>query len=231
MRGMKSSTCPHCGTTISDPTLEECQFCRRQLTGSVSPRASLETGVDDRAFNPFQAPQSEIDDSDVITDDLIVRVEGDQLVVQSGAVLPPFCVKTNEPVEPSRMWKKTLIWSPQYLGLLILILADVTLALSGSVAVTLAGIALWGLHLGFTQGLLATLVAEETPADMKGTAFGLFNLVSGLCLLLASVLAGWMWDRHGSASTFVAGGALAATALAATLWWHCRERRLAGQAS
>ena len=85
---------------------------------------------------------------------------------------------------------------------MILILADATLALSSSIAATLAGIALWGLHLGFTQGLLATLVAEETPADMKGTAFGLFNLVSGLCLLLASVLAGWMWDRHGSASTF-----------------------------
>lgn len=115
------------------------------------------------------------------------------------------------------------------IGLLILILADVMLALCGSIAATLAGIALWGLHLGFTQGLLATLVAEETPADMKGTAFGLFNLVSGLCLLLASVLAGWMWDRHGSASTFVAGGALAATALAATLLWHCRERRLASQ--
>ena len=59
---------------------------------------------------------------------------------------------------------------------------------------------------------------------MKGTAFGLFNLVSGLCLLLASVLAGWMWDRHGSASTFVAGGALALLALAATLLWRQRER-------
>lgn len=91
------------------------------------------------------------------------------------------------------------------LGLLVLIAADLLLALSPSPATLLAGVALWGLHMGITQGLLAAMVADAAPADLRGTAFGFFNLVSGLTLLVASVVAGLLWDSFGAASTFVAG--------------------------
>jgi MFS family permease len=76
-----------------------------------------------------------------------------------------------------------------------------------------AGIALWGLHMALTQGLLATMVADTAPAALRGTAFGMFNLASGIALLVASGLAGWLWDRWGAASTFLAGAALSAAAL------------------
>ena len=74
----------------------------------------------------------------------------------------------------------------------------------------LAGAALWGLHMGLTQGLLAALVAAAAPADLRGTAFGVFNLVCGVALLVASVLAGWLWDALGPAFTFYAGAAFTA---------------------
>ncbi len=77
------------------------------------------------------------------------------------------------------------------------------------------GVALWGLHLGMTQGLLATMVADNVPADLRGTAFGLFNLVSGIAMLGASALAGLLWDVFGAALTFVTGAAFCALALAA----------------
>jgi MFS family permease len=111
------------------------------------------------------------------------------------------------------------------LGLAVLIAADVILALSGSVAATLAGVALWGLHLGLTQGLLTALVADTAPKQLLGTAYGLFNLVSGVALLLASVLAGALWDMLGPAATFWAGAAFTAIALAGLL-----RRRRAGHA-
>ncbi|EIK52383.1 major facilitator superfamily transporter [Stutzerimonas stutzeri TS44] len=98
-------------------------------------------------------------------------------------------------------------------GLLLLILADLVLARADSVAGVLLGVALWGLHMGFSQGLLAALVADTTPEDLKGTAFGLFNLVSGIALLLASVLAGWLWQTYGAAVTFYAGAGFSALAL------------------
>ena len=97
-------------------------------------------------------------------------------------------------------------------GLGMLIVADLILARATSPALVLCGVAAWGLHMGLTQGILAALLADTAPADLKGTAFGLFNLVSGVCLLLASALAGWLWDSRGAATTFYAGGALAATA-------------------
>ena len=103
------------------------------------------------------------------------------------------------------------------LGLAVLIVADAVLALSGSVAMTLFGVALWGLHMGLTQGLLAALVADTAPERLRGTAYGLFNLVSGGALLLASVLAGVLWDRLGPAATFWAGALLTAIALAGLL--------------
>lgn len=97
-------------------------------------------------------------------------------------------------------------------GLGVMIIADLILARATSPVLVLCGVAAWGLHMGLTQGILAALLADTAPADLKGTAFGLFNLVSGLCLLLASALAGWLWDAHGAATTFYAGAALAAAA-------------------
>jgi MFS family permease len=102
-------------------------------------------------------------------------------------------------------------------GLLLLIAADALLAWSDRGAIAWAGIALWGLHMAMTQGLLATMVADSAPAELRGTAFGLFNLVCGLSMLLASGLAGLLWDQLGARSTFTAGGLLAALALAG-LW-------------
>ena len=90
-------------------------------------------------------------------------------------------------------------------GLLVLLLADLVLAASNHWTVVMLGVAIWGLHLGMTQGLLAAMVAHAAPADLRGTAFGAFNLVSGLALLVASVVAGLLWDSFGAAATFLAG--------------------------
>jgi MFS family permease len=102
-------------------------------------------------------------------------------------------------------------------GLVALVAADLILASAGSVTQVLAGTAVWGLHMGLTQGLLAALVAETAPADLRGTAFGLFNLVSGVALLAASILAGWLWDVYGPATTFVASAVFAVLAWAGLL--------------
>lgn len=102
-------------------------------------------------------------------------------------------------------------------GLVALIAADLVLAQAGAMGGVLAGSMLWGLHMGLTQGLLSALVAKVAPADLRGTAFGVFNLVSGVALLAASVLAGWLWDAHGPAVTFYAG-AMFTTIAAAGLW-------------
>lgn len=98
-------------------------------------------------------------------------------------------------------------------GLVVLIAADALLGASDHWVVVLAGVALWGIHMGITQGLLATMVADTAPAELRGTAFGLFNLLSGLAMLLASLIAGWMWDRYGASSTFHAGALFSALAL------------------
>jgi MFS family permease len=102
-------------------------------------------------------------------------------------------------------------------GLVVLIAADLALARSHHWTWVWAGVALWGLHLGITQGLLATMVADTAPEDLRGTAFGFFNLVSGLAMLAASVLAGWLWDRFGAAFTFLAGALFCVLALLAIL--------------
>lgn len=103
------------------------------------------------------------------------------------------------------------------LGLAVLIAADLVLASGTHWATLLAGVALWGVHMGMTQGLLATMVADTAPADLRGTAFGFFNLVSGVALLLASVVAGLLWDRLGAAFTFYAGAVFSALALGGLL--------------
>ena len=101
------------------------------------------------------------------------------------------------------------------LGVLVLVLADLALAFAGGLAGLALGVALWGLHMGMTQGLLAAMVADAAPADLRGTAYGMFNLVGGLALLAASVVAGALWDAFGSRATFLAGAGFAVVALLA----------------
>ncbi|HEX9672914.1 MAG TPA: MFS transporter [Burkholderiales bacterium] len=99
-------------------------------------------------------------------------------------------------------------------GLAVLILSDLVLALASGLAAVGAGVVLWGLHLGMTQGLLASMVAGAAPAHLRGTAFGFFNLVGGVAMLIASVLAGLLWDELGAAVTFYAGAAVSVLGLA-----------------
>lgn len=97
-------------------------------------------------------------------------------------------------------------------GLALLIAADLVLALVPGWLGLGLGVVLWGLHMGFTQGVFGALVADSAPAPLRGTAFGVFHLMSGLALLLASVIAGALWDALGHAATFGAGAAFAALA-------------------
>ena len=99
------------------------------------------------------------------------------------------------------------------LGLIVLTAADVVLASSDHWQVVLLGVAMWGLHMGMTQGLLAAMVADASPANLRGTAYGVFNLVSGVTMLIASVVAGLLWDRLGASFTFYAGAAFAGIAI------------------
>lgn len=96
------------------------------------------------------------------------------------------------------------------IGLSLLVCADLILAFTQSVVGAGLGVVLWGLHMGFTQGLLAKLIADTSPAELRGTAFGMFNLVTGVALLLASVIAGALWDLTGPQGTFLAGAGFAA---------------------
>ncbi len=90
-------------------------------------------------------------------------------------------------------------------GLVLLVSADLGLAFAQGLWGILAGVVLWGLHMGFTQGILAAIVAESAPDELRGTAFGMFNLVTGVALLAASVVAGVLWDTFGAEWTFLAG--------------------------
>ena len=102
------------------------------------------------------------------------------------------------------------------IGIAVLIAADVVLALANGLVALAAGVALWGLHMALTQGLLAAMVADAAPANLRGTAFGVFNLASGVALLAASAAAGALWHYVGPAATFWAGAALAAASLSIT---------------
>jgi MFS family permease len=95
------------------------------------------------------------------------------------------------------------------IGIIFLIAADIVLAMAGSIWQVLVGAAFWGLHMGATQGLLSALVADAVPGDLRGTAFGLYSLVTGATLLAASVIAGWLWTVIGPAATFTAGAIFA----------------------
>lgn len=99
---------------------------------------------------------------------------------------------------------------PLVFGLVCLVAADLFLASGAGLWASFAGIALWGAHMALTQGLLAQLVAERAPDKLLGSAFGLFNLATGITLLVASVMAGMLWDRFGPSATFLAGSGFAA---------------------
>jgi len=107
-------------------------------------------------------------------------------------------------------------------GILVLVAADAALALGSGWGTFGAGIVLWGVHMGMTQGLLAAMVADAAPADLRGTAFGFFNLVSGVAMLFASAIAGMLWVSLGSSATFACGAAFSLIALLALM-----RRRLA----
>ena len=111
-------------------------------------------------------------------------------------------------------------WAVLGCGAVLLVAADLVLAWADSIAVSMLGIAIWGLHMGFTQGLLAALVADSAPEQRRGTAFGLFNFVTGVALLAASVIAGALWDRYGASATFLAGAALTGIAVVVALLLH-----------
>lgn len=96
---------------------------------------------------------------------------------------------------------------------MILICADLILASNDHWKNIVAGVALWGIHMGMTQGLLATMVADAAPSDLRGTAFGIFNLLSGVAMLIASAVAGLLWDQLGAPFTFYAGAAFCVMAL------------------
>jgi len=104
--------------------------------------------------------------------------------------------------------KTLLAW-----GLVVLVFADLVLASNDHWTTVVAGVALWGVHMGMTQGLLATMVADTAPTDLRGTAYGVFNLISGVAMLIASVVAGLLWDQFGASFTFYAGALFCVLAL------------------
>lgn len=101
------------------------------------------------------------------------------------------------------------------LGLLALVVSDLVLALAPTPAIALVGVGLWGVHMGLSQGVLASLIADVTPRELRGTAFGVFNLASGVAMLIASGLAGWLWQTIGAEVPFFVGAALALVTLLA----------------
>jgi MFS family permease len=110
-------------------------------------------------------------------------------------------------------------------GFVVLIFADIVLAFAPGVWIVMIGVGLWGLHMGMTQGLLAALVADTAPTALRGTAFGLFNFASGIALLLASLVAGLLWEVVGPYATFLAGAAFTALGLVGTAALMSRRAR------
>jgi MFS family permease len=98
------------------------------------------------------------------------------------------------------------------LGIVSLVVADLVLALGATIPLVMLGVVFWGFHMGLTQGLLATLVADTAPLELRGTAFGVFNFAGGIAMLLASIVAGVLWDLFGPAATFAVGAVFTAIA-------------------
>ena len=113
-------------------------------------------------------------------------------------------------------------------GLAMLVAADIVLAAAASPVAVFIGAALWGLHMGLTQGLFAKLVADTAPAELRGTAFGIFNVAGGCALLLASVIAGALWSAFGAPATFLAGAAFAILALLGLLAYGKKPHAIRG---
>lgn len=106
----------------------------------------------------------------------------------------------------------------------VLVAAYLVLAIASRIPMFLAGIVLWGLHMGLSQGLLATLIADEAPPHLKGTAFGVFNLMTGIMVLLGNVGAGFLWDKYGSFTTFMTGALISSASLVAVVILAVRKR-------
>ena len=117
------------------------------------------------------------------------------------------------------------------LGLAVLAIADVILGLAAGFVAVGVGVLFWGLHLGLTQGLLSALVADAAPPTLRGTAFGIYNLVSGLALLAASVIAGGLWEKLGPQTTFLAGTGFAIVAAGGLMFVRARMAKAGRGAS
>lgn len=111
-----------------------------------------------------------------------------------------------------------------FVGTLVLIGADIVLALWSDLVTTLLGIALWGVHMGLTQGLLAAMIAHAAPFGLRGTAFGVFHFVVGCAALLSSAVAGMLWSSFGAPTAFLASAACAAAGACALVWWQGHGR-------
>jgi MFS family permease len=114
-------------------------------------------------------------------------------------------------------------------GIISLAGADLILAVGETIPLVMLGVVFWGLHMGLTQGLLATLVADTAPTELRGTAFGVFNFVGGVAMLVASVGAGALWDIYGPASAFASGAVVTGAALIGLVATRARSRK-AGRA-
>ncbi len=119
-----------------------------------------------------------------------------------------------------RMRRKSVL----LLGVAFLIAADVVLAYTANLSMLALGVGLWGLHMAFTQGLLATMVTDTTPRELRGTAYGVFNLVCGIAMLVASVIAGLVWDKFGPSAMFSTGAVFTTIALIGLLFVHTNKR-------
>jgi len=106
-----------------------------------------------------------------------------------------------------------------------LVVADLVFVLVPGLTGVFIGLAIWGVHMGFTQGVFSSLVADTAPVELRGTAFGMLNLMAGVMILLASVIAGVLWDSVGPQGTFLAGAALAMLALFGVIPLRCALHR------
>jgi MFS family permease len=113
-------------------------------------------------------------------------------------------------------------------GLAVLAVSDVILALGQHLGIILIGVGLWGIHMGMTHGLLAAMVAGAVPANLRGTAFGVFNLISGIAMLAGSLVAGVLWEWQGPAWAFLLGAILSASAAAALIFGRGHLRPISG---
>ena len=111
------------------------------------------------------------------------------------------------------------------IGIVLLIIANIILAMADDFFMLVLGIIFWGMHMAFTQGLLATMVTDTTAPEIRGTAYGIFNFVCGIAMLLSSIIAGILWDQLGSSSTFIAGAIGAALACICLLVIYIRQNK------